>query len=273
MTSFAHAVNPVRVPQTSDLFVAQPITFETMRVAKAFAHSIDVSLHAVAFEEDLPFAPADLVPARPLERSVLDLGEFKRSRKLPILRDILERLAEASDADYLVYSNVDIAVQPQFYLALEGIIRQGFDGFAVNRRTIEQSGATIADIPILSSMVGEPHPGWDCFVFRRCALQNFSLGNVCLGASGVGRALLWDIAASSTNFCVFKNLHLTYHIGDDRVWSDTEFKDYADHNTREAASGLSRLVGNTGCGTRLDTLDIIGRNPLFRAVLEEASRA
>ena len=28
MTSFAHAVNPVRVPQTSDLFVAQPITFE-----------------------------------------------------------------------------------------------------------------------------------------------------------------------------------------------------------------------------------------------------
>jgi len=33
MTSFAHAVNPVRVPQTSDLFVAQPITFETMRVA------------------------------------------------------------------------------------------------------------------------------------------------------------------------------------------------------------------------------------------------
>ena len=37
MISIAHIVNPVKVNKSSDLFIAQPIVFETMRTAAEFA--------------------------------------------------------------------------------------------------------------------------------------------------------------------------------------------------------------------------------------------
>ena len=35
-------------------------------------------------------------------------GDFQKEIKLPLIHDILERLYNASDADYLIYTNVDI---------------------------------------------------------------------------------------------------------------------------------------------------------------------
>ena len=43
-------------------------------------------------------------------------------RKLPLLADIIERLYENSDAEWLIYTNVDIAVQPHFYESVASII-------------------------------------------------------------------------------------------------------------------------------------------------------
>jgi hypothetical protein len=38
MIWIAHIINPVDVGVSSDLFIAQPITFETMRVAREFEY-------------------------------------------------------------------------------------------------------------------------------------------------------------------------------------------------------------------------------------------
>ena len=37
MLKIAHIINPAKIKKTSDLYLAQPVTFETMRIAKEFA--------------------------------------------------------------------------------------------------------------------------------------------------------------------------------------------------------------------------------------------
>jgi hypothetical protein len=85
----------VIVPESSDLFAAQPITFETMRRARAAARNVaDVALLCAVFPEDRPLVPNDFVATPELERSALDFGEFKIPRKFPLIKDILDRLYE-----------------------------------------------------------------------------------------------------------------------------------------------------------------------------------
>ena len=79
------------------MFVAQPITFESMRVAREKAREdADVTLCAVYYPEDEEQIPAAFQKLRPLDRSVLDFGEFEVKRKYPLISDILARLAEAA---------------------------------------------------------------------------------------------------------------------------------------------------------------------------------
>ena len=114
---FAHIINPVIVPSSSDLFVAQPITFESIRIAKKLAmDDIDVSVYTAQFPEDQSIIPSWFEKTPDLTRSALDFVQSRKQRKLPLIGDILERLHQAADADYLIYSNVDISVQPFFYV-------------------------------------------------------------------------------------------------------------------------------------------------------------
>ena len=54
MITIAHIINPVKVPITSDLYYAQPITFETMRIAKQYVEGkIEVHLFSANFLEDV----------------------------------------------------------------------------------------------------------------------------------------------------------------------------------------------------------------------------
>ena len=51
-----HIINPVIVNKSSDLYFAQPITFETMKKAKYFAKkSVIVELYATCFKKDSGF--------------------------------------------------------------------------------------------------------------------------------------------------------------------------------------------------------------------------
>jgi hypothetical protein len=53
MRTFAHIINPVIVEPTSDLYVAQPVTFETMRIARDFATGqVAVKLLTTQYPED-----------------------------------------------------------------------------------------------------------------------------------------------------------------------------------------------------------------------------
>lgn len=247
MTRIAHIVNPVCVNDSSDLFTAQPITFETMRIAQRFARGlVDVSFFSTQFPEDDSVIPIDFVRTPDLERSVLDTGDFQRPRKLPLLKDILDRAYQASDAEYIIYTNVDISPLPHFYLAIDQFIESGIDAFVINRRTISSQFQEIKHIPLMYAQIGQPHRGWDCFIFRREVYPHFKLGSVCVGATRVGLALLSNLVAHAERFREFKDEHLTFHIGDERNWLNRAYADYDRHNTQQLLNILNALEDELG---------------------------
>ena len=206
MISIAHIINPVVVGETSDLHAAQPVTFESMRRAQAHAAgSVAVELFSAQFPGDRVLVPAWITPTADLERSILDIGGFERPRHLPLIKDILDRLHAASDADYFIYTNVDIALMPHFYTAVAQLIDTGLDAMVINRRTIAKSPSDPAHLPLIWAQVGEKHPGYDCFVFRRGAYPDFELGTACIGANWIGRVLLTNTHAHADSFQIFED--------------------------------------------------------------------
>lgn len=238
----AHIINPVKVPRTSDLYMAQPITFESMRRARKMAlkHDINIEIHYTCYEEDAGFVPNDFIPVGNLDRSVLDVGDFSRHRKLPLIKDILDRLYDKSDADYFIYTNVDISLNEGFYVEVAKIINHGCDAFVINRRTLSNKYTSISELDSMYSDKGEPHPGFDCFVFKREVYPRFDLGCVCIGANWIGRALISNLIVNSNKFKVFDDKFLTFHIGDDRSWKVKKYSDYDLHNQKIVLSFLRK---------------------------------
>lgn len=242
MIRIAHIINPVLVNDTSDLFIAQPITFETMKIAHDFAsENVDMTLLSAQYTEDRTLLPKWILPTDDLKRSVLDVSAFKVRRKLPLIKDILDRLYETTSAEYLVYTNVDISLMPYFYTAINKIIDSGYDAFVINRRTISGKYKKNDEIPLMYAEAGEPHIGHDCFVFRRDMYPHFKLGAVCIGINWVGRVLIYNMVCHAYNFKEFKDMHLTFHIGNDKVWRDERYSDYVMHNKNETLKVLSEL--------------------------------
>lgn len=234
MRQIAHIINPVIVDESSDLFFAQPITFETMKRAKEFAKEhVGVTLFSAQYPKDRSFVPEGLQVTPDLDRSVLDLGTFNKPRKLPLLKDILDRLYEESGADFLVYSNADIALMPYFYVSVNSIIDEGYDAFVINRRTISKRYNNVNQVYLMFAQAGEQHPGYDCFVFKRSLYPSFRLGSACIGANWIGRVLITNLICHSVKFRVFGDLHLTFHVGDDRNWKVPINSDYDKHNEAE----------------------------------------
>lgn len=247
MTRFDHILNPVYAPHLPDLMRAQPITFETMRRAKSFATPEPAVTHfAACYAEDQPILPPDFIQTPWLGRSVLDFGQFKVQRKLPLLNDILSQLYEAGTAEYMIYTNVDIALQPHFYVRVQELVDQGHDAFAINRRTISGHYQAVAEIPLMLLEEGRPHRGWDCFVFRRDYFPRMDLGHICLGAPRAGLALLANLEAVAGSFRVFEAEHLTFHIGDERGWRGADLVDFDDFNTVALMKILARLQAAYG---------------------------
>ena len=139
MSKFAHIVNPEALDESSDLFVAQQVSFETMKASKEYTKcKVNVELFTAQYIEDRHMVPDGFTPTSDLDRSVLEIVKSSSKRKLPLITDILNRLYEVSEADYLIYTNVDIAVMPYFYVAANNIIKCGNDAFTINQRTVSK---------------------------------------------------------------------------------------------------------------------------------------
>jgi hypothetical protein len=235
MKIIGHIINPVIVDKSSDLYEAQPITFETMRRARDFAlNVVEVRLVTAQYLEDRPLVPEWFQPTPDLERSILDMGTFRQERKLPLLVDILDRLYTAApEADYLIYTNVDIGLMPYFYTAVNHMTDMGFDAFAINRRTIGKEHDDLKKLDLMYCEIGEQHPGYDCFVFKKSLYPTFKLGTACVGANWIGRVFLVNLISHAGNFKIFDNSHLTFHLGDDRSWQDPDLNDLHEHNEEE----------------------------------------
>lgn len=238
-----HIINPVVVPETSDLFIAQPVTFESMRVAKqnATKKGVTVELLATCYQEDESLVPSYFNYAGQMERSVLNVGSFQRKRKLPLICDILDKV-DYEDDDIIIYTNVDIAVQPDFYLKVKEIYDSGLRAFTINRRTIPQHYTSPTQLSDMYKEHGERHPGHDCFVFTGKMLSTFSLGLGCIGANWIGRILLSNLMAHCEEFETLPDEFLTFHIGDDRSWKVSELNDYDMHNESELLKVIESLL-------------------------------
>ena len=241
MLQLAHIVNPFRAPEGSEFRWAQPITWHTMRTARDFAaREVDVALFTAQYAEDRSMVPDGFTATPDLTRSVLDVGQFKGRRRLPLLVDILDRLYDATEAPWLIFTNIDIAVMPHYYLTVSRLIQSGQDAFVINRRTVSDEYQAVEQIPLMYALIGVPHEGHDCFVFGRDVYRQFRLGLVSVGAPWVGRVLLWNLLRYSQRFEEFKAHHLTFHLGV-TDWASAVHSEYAAHNQRELQKVFARL--------------------------------
>lgn len=245
--TLAHIVNPYSVPGDAEHAKLQAVTFATLKNARdAAADDVRVELFACTYPEDRSLVPDGFTATRCLDRSVLDVSSITaaKPRRLPLLKDILDRLHEQSAAEYFIYSNIDIAVMPDFYSRVAVFLSEGYDGFAINRRTIGREHLEVKDIPrmIAAAERGERHPGFDCFVFRRAAYGQYRLGTACVGGNWIGRILISNVMAFSESFRVFDDECLTFHLGDDRPWLQPENEPYNLHNARQLCATLDHLT-------------------------------
>ena len=231
---FAHIVNPLQVTNpSSDLTYAQPLTLESMRKARSVAAEagIDVRLVACSYEEDREAIPPDFLETPLLTDSILEHvegGPEDVPRKLPLLRDILDRLRDAApDADYLVYSNIDIGLQPEFYVEVERRIREsGWRAFSVMRHTVADDLRSVEDLGRIQELPGTPHGGYSCFVFPRSDYERYALGEVCIGIQPVSILLILNMIIQSERFDEENDARLCFHLGDERSWQAGVFDGY-----------------------------------------------
>ena len=229
---FAHVINPVNAPAGSELSVIQPITFESIKRAHEFCYgNPEVELYTVSFPEDHAIIPAYFNKLPDLQRSVLDIAPFKSIRKYPLLLDVLKSVYHGSEAEYLIFTNMDITLMPHFYVAVEELLQNGNDALVINRRGISGKYNGVEQLPLMYSEFGKPHPGFDCFVFKRELLHKLILEDICVGVPFSEVSLIHNFIAFAENLKLVDDLHLTFHIGAE-VMPPINPEYYA-HNRRE----------------------------------------
>ena len=236
-----HLVNPVIMPSSSDLYVAQPITFESMRRARLEEDGAEVILAAAVYPEDRDLVPDYFDRIYSLDRSILDVKEMQKPRKLPLISDILGTVGSEA-YDVLIYTNVDIALMPSFYKAVSHRFRKGTDAFIINRRTIGTEFTDIQDLEMMYAQAGEIHPGLDCFVMSKEVVDRMYSTQVVIGMDYVGKVMRVNMEALAKDFKVFEHDHLTFHLGDDRAWKNPELDDYRQHNREALRSVLDHYM-------------------------------
>lgn len=232
MIRVAHIINPVKVNEKSDLHVAQPITFETMLRAKQNSEfNNQIELYTTQFEGDKEIIPEGFHVLSNLTRSVLDVNPKLTKRKLPLIGDILEKVSETNASDYVIFTNMDIALMPYFYDAVFSYLNKGHDALVINRRRISNKYKTIGELPLMYADLGKSHPGFDCFVIKTELLDKFIFGDICIGISFLEATLVHNIFSFAQNSLYIPNAHLTFHIGMDVLVARNN--DFYKHNRTE----------------------------------------
>lgn len=212
-----HIVGPVKVPKNNNLFSAQPITFESMKRAQVYVKNspIEVILCTTQYDEDKEIIPDYFHQLSNLNRSVESINPTLKGRKLPLIKDILEKTNELSDVDYIIYTNVDIAVMPIFYETILKYIHLGHDAIIVNRRRISDKYNSIEELPLMYAEMGKSHPGFDCFIFKQSLLKQLIIDKICIGIPFLEVSLLHNLLAFAEKPLVLFDKHLTFHLGMD----------------------------------------------------------
>jgi len=230
----AHILNVTEIndsKKASYLHIAQPLTMRSMVVAQKIAKNVaDVELLAVKHKDEKVSVLSEFRWAADLDKyaweHIKTLKNLIPHRPLPRLKDIILSLYNSSDAEYFIYTNLDIGLYPHFYLKVRDMIEKGYDAFCINRRNLpkEYEGVLLDEskIDLIYVIEGIRHNGTDCFVFKREIVPSLSLSNVFIGYPPVGRVLRVQIEANSKNYMWIKDERLTFHIGNDQAWRNVE---------------------------------------------------
>ena len=215
MLKIAHIVNPVKVAKNNQLFAAQFITFESMKAAKNQAILSDFELIqcCTQYSEDEEVVPSYFKKLSNLKRSVNEVNSKLNGRKLPLIKDILSKTIEIKNVDYIIYTNVDIALMPFFYDTVHQYIQDGHDFISINRRRLEDKYDSVNQLPKMYAELGKSHPGFDCFIFKQTLLEKLHLDGICVGVPFLEVSLLHNLMAVSENPKILFDKHLSFHIG------------------------------------------------------------
>lgn len=243
--SFVHILNPFVCPPDSEHGIASRVTYASL--ARAFGHAqtagLGVEINAVVKPGDEAAVSSPARLAGHLHRTVQDFRSLRPVRLLPLIGDILQAGAVASNASHVIFTNMDIAVQPDFYVRLAELIEQRFDPdtpFIVYRRNIPAQYTDPAQLPAMYAEPGERAYGFDCFVFPRRLLDALDLGASCIGAAHFDYLMFMALdAASGFRIRRVDDLPLTFHLGNDITWSGQI--DYIEHNLNEALAAIARM--------------------------------
>lgn len=243
--SFCHIINPFPCPEESEHGRASKITYESLRIAvmEARQQDIEVEIHAVVL-------PGDEIAIKPpaqlgglLSRTIQDIRPMSPKRPYPLISDILRKGAESTQYDYLIFTNMDIAVQPDFYLRLHEIIEKRFEPatpFIIYRRNIPSRYHRIEQLPEMYKQPGQIAYGYDCFVFPKSYVAQLDLGHCCIGAAHFDYLLFIALdVVSGFKAKRINDLPLTFHIGNDISWSSQI--DYIEHNLSESLAAIQRM--------------------------------
>lgn len=244
--TLAHIVNPFFCEKESWSWQVQQVTLAAMKKARQRGGGISIDLLTAQYPEDHAMIPSYFRKTTDLDVSALDLKSFRKKRKLPFIGDILERAFKFSNADFVVFTNIDIIPDPEFYRQIHRTIESGIEFFSINRRTIEKIPYSANVLEQVEAQSGKPHPGHDCFVFPRKFIPNFLTGRILVGVPWIGLILLANLDYFSGGVRVFSNWHLTRHLGDDTSWMSPEELDYRNHNAEEALPILDFFSSRKG---------------------------
>ncbi len=282
MITIAHIVNPVKVPEERDLSYAQPITFETFKVAKKFSReTVNITHYSVQYDEDIGIIPDHIEVLGNLERSLLDIGDY--AYKFPFMKDIFDAVYHNSQTDYIMFSASDISLMPYFYDSVLKLINDGHDSIIINRREIPDDKKEVEDIPSLWAHVGVKHSGWDCYVFKREIYPNLNLGDIVFGARGYGGCMYTNLRFHAKKFIEVTDGHLTFHVG----ISGTSIRQYTDrkwmkanlHNDNQLEIILREMISKSNdtdtskCWLSHWLLEITGRKQRHINALENGNES
>lgn len=228
----AHIVNILEIQpkhESSYLHIAQPVTLKSMLDSKLQSNNPeDIDLIAVKHKDDNIECPKGFRMTPDLTRYCYDVfPELPKTRDLPLLSDIFHVLNQVSEADYYVYTNIDIGLFPDFYDFVIDTISKGINSFTINRLIMPKKSNGIKldqnNYNLVFDQKGVSHPGFDCFIFPRKILKSINLGNAFIGTPPIGTVLKREIEKSINPFRSFSSeVRKTFHLGDDLAWRDPE---------------------------------------------------
>lgn len=245
--SFCHIINPFPCPETTEHGIASRITYASLREATDAARrqGMHIEVNALVLPGDEVAIQPPARPAGQLKRTVQDVRTLSPKRPFPLIADILELGAQSTECEYLIFTNMDIAVQPDFYLQLQELVEKRFapgTPFTIYRRNIPNHYNRIDQLPEMYAQAqsGQLAYGYDCFVFPRAYVSDLDLGNTCIGAAHFDYLLFIALdAASGFKSSRVNDRPLTFHIGNDIAWSSQI--NYIEHNLVESLAAIQRM--------------------------------